>query len=76
LDLQSAFSTARKIPRCVDQGSSGGELTYPRQAPQRPEKEETMANRRQFIKYSGLTGFALYADSKLGWVRKAFAESS
>jgi FtsP/CotA-like multicopper oxidase with cupredoxin domain len=33
-----------------------------------------MANRRQFIKYSGLTGFALYADSKLGWVRKAFAE--
>jgi FtsP/CotA-like multicopper oxidase with cupredoxin domain len=33
-----------------------------------------MANRRQFIKYSGLTGFALYADSKLGWVRKAFAD--
>jgi spore coat protein A, manganese oxidase len=32
-----------------------------------------MATRRQFIKYSGLTGFALYADSKLGWVRKAFA---
>ena len=32
-----------------------------------------MATRRQFIKYSGLTGFALYADSKLGWVRRAFA---
>jgi spore coat protein A len=32
-----------------------------------------MTTRRKFIKYSGLTGFALYADSKLGWVRKAFA---
>ncbi|MEJ2582572.1 MAG: hypothetical protein P8127_13200, partial [Acidobacteriota bacterium] len=35
-----------------------------------------MTTRRKFIKYSGLTGVALYSNSKLGWVRKAFAESA
>jgi FtsP/CotA-like multicopper oxidase with cupredoxin domain len=32
-----------------------------------------MANRRQFIKYSGLAGAGLLAQSKLGWVRTVFA---
>ena len=32
-----------------------------------------MATRRQFIKYSGLAGAGLWAQSKLGWVRKALA---
>jgi FtsP/CotA-like multicopper oxidase with cupredoxin domain len=32
-----------------------------------------MANRRQFIKYSGLAGAGLWAQSKLGWVRTVFA---
>ena len=32
-----------------------------------------MATRRQFIKYSGLAGAGLWAQSKLGWVRNALA---
>jgi len=34
-----------------------------------------MATRRQFIKYSGLAGAGLWAQSKLGWVRNALAET-
>jgi FtsP/CotA-like multicopper oxidase with cupredoxin domain len=32
-----------------------------------------MPTRRQFIKYTGLAGAGLYAQSKLGWVRNAYA---
>jgi FtsP/CotA-like multicopper oxidase with cupredoxin domain len=32
-----------------------------------------MATRRQFIKYSGLAGAGLWAQSKLGWLRNALA---
>ena len=32
-----------------------------------------MPNRRDFIKYSGLAGAGLWAQSKLGWVRTVFA---